>query len=93
MPTQTYWINRANRRMDDYILSAESTADEITKAYYKAAQQIQKDMVKTMQSLGEQSNITTALKHLTFPPNKSALASVRAAVLNTCRTVRNVTKH
>ena len=82
MATQTYWINRANQRMDDYILSAESTADEITKAYYKAARQVQKDMVKTMQSLGEQSNITTALKHLTFPPNKSALASVRAAVLN-----------
>ena len=48
MPTQTYWINRANQRMDQYILDSERVADEITKAYYKASKRIESQMIKTI---------------------------------------------
>lgn len=35
MPSKGYWINRANQRMDDYILQSEQTADESPKLIIK----------------------------------------------------------
>ena len=80
MPTQTYWINRANQRMDQYILDSERVADEITKAYYKASKRIESQMIKTIQGLSALSDSRTAIKALIQDPDAKALKSLRRAV-------------
>ena len=81
MPSKAYWINRANQRMDDYILQAEKTADEIAKAYYKASRMIEKDMVKVIQGLSAISDTRTAVQALINNPSKKILSQLRSAVL------------
>ena len=81
MPSKAYWINRANQRMDDYILQAEETSDEIAKAYYKASRMIEKDMVKVIQGLSALSDDRTAIKALKSNPSKKVLNQLRKAVL------------
>lgn len=81
MPSKGYWINRANQRMDDYILQAEETSDEIAKAYYKASRMIEKDMVKVIQGLSALSDDRTAIKALKSNPSKKVLNQLRKAVL------------
>lgn len=80
MLTQTYWINRANQRMDQYILDSERVADEITKAYYKASKRIESQMIKTIQGLSALSDSRTAIKALIQDPDAKALKSLRRAV-------------
>lgn len=80
MPSKNYWINRANRRMDDYILQSEETANEITKAYYVASKRIEKEMVRVVQGLGAISDDRTALKYLKNPQSKSVIRTIRKAV-------------
>lgn len=80
MPSKNYWINRANRRMDDYILQSEETANGITKAYYVASKRIEKEMVRVVQGLGAISDDRTALKYLKNPQSKSVIRTIRKAV-------------
>lgn len=80
MPTQTYWTNRANQRMDQYILESERVANEITKAYYKASKRIESQMIKTIQGLSALSDSRTAIKALIQDPDAKALKSLRRAV-------------
>lgn len=80
MKSDNYWANRANQRMDDYILQSEETANEIIKAYYAASKRIEKDMVRLVSGLGNMSNLETALKYLKNPQSKSVISAVRKAV-------------
>ena len=80
MPTKNYWTNRANQRMDQYILDSERVADEITKAYYKASKRIESQMVRTIQGLSALSDSKTAIKALIQDPDAKVLKSLRKAV-------------
>lgn len=80
MPSKNYWINRANNRMDDYILQAEETSDEIARAYYKASKKIEEEMVRVVKGLGAISDDKTALKYLLNPQSKSVVKAVKNAV-------------
>ena len=80
MPTQNYWINRANQRMDSYILQSEQTADEIAKAYYKASKQIEKEMSKVLNGLAAISDLQTAVRALKSNPDSKLIAQLRKAV-------------
>lgn len=80
MPSKNYWINRANQRMDDYILQSERVADEIAKAYYKASRMVEKDMIKTIQGLSALSDTRTAVQALRSNPSKRLLNQLRNAV-------------
>ena len=80
MPTQNYWINRANQRMDSYILQSEQTADEIAKAYYKASKQIEKEMSKVLNGLAAISDPQTAVRALKSNPDSKLIAQLRKAV-------------
>lgn len=80
MPSKNYWINRANDRMDDYILQAEETSDEIARAYYKASKKIEEEMVRVVKGLGAISDDKTALKYLLNPQSKSVIKAVKNAV-------------
>lgn len=80
MPSKNYWINRANDRMDDYILQAEETSDEIARAYYKASKKIEEEMVRVVKGLGAISDDKTALKYLLNPQSKSVVKAVKNAV-------------
>lgn len=80
MLTQNYWINRANQRMDAYILQSEQTADEIAKAYYKASKQIEKEMAKVLNGLSAISDPQTAVRALKSNPAPKLITQLRKAV-------------
>lgn len=80
MPTQNYWINRANQRMDSYILQSEQTADEIAKAYYKASKQIESEMAKVLKGLSAISDPQTAVRALKSNPDSKLITQLRKAV-------------
>ena len=80
MPNRNYWINRANQRMDDYILQSEETANEITKAYYMASKRIEQEMVGVVKGLGAISDDKTALKYLRNPQSRSVIRNIKNAV-------------
>lgn len=66
--------------MDDYILQAEETSDEIARAYYKASKKIEEEMVRVVKGLGAISDDKTALKYLLNPQSKSVVKAVKNAV-------------
>lgn len=80
MPSKNYWINRANQRMDDYILQSEQTADEIARAYYQASKQIEEEMVKTVHGLSALSDNRIAIKALRSNPDAKAIKRLENAL-------------
>ncbi|MCQ2464374.1 MAG: minor capsid protein [Oscillospiraceae bacterium] len=80
MPSKAYWANRANQRMDDYVLQSEQTADEIARAYYKASKQIESEMIKTIQGLSALSDNQTAIRALKNDPDAKAVKRLQKAL-------------